>query len=136
MKKRPEHKHGARIIRRGKTHILIPDKEPTTYIPLSDCKHGWLYKVRSRNLTLGIFREDKKGFVGIREKFGEEYLFVEFHWDTGPPFGTVKPLECLVSCPIQNLDEYIHIKDGKHEVNTDLFDWLKQLTTQPVEKKA
>jgi hypothetical protein len=27
MKRRPEHKHGARIIRRGKTHILILDKD-------------------------------------------------------------------------------------------------------------
>jgi len=27
MKKRREHKHGARIIRRGKTHILILDRD-------------------------------------------------------------------------------------------------------------
>lgn len=72
-----------------------------TYIPLSECKHGWLYKVYSRNLTLRVYREDRKGFIGIREKFGNKFLFVEYHWDTGPPFGTVKPLECLEVCPVQ-----------------------------------
>lgn len=124
--RRLQQRHNTQIIRRGNTNVLTPNKESVTYIPLSDCKHGWLYKIRSRNLTLGIFREDKKGFVGIRQKLGEKYLFVEFHWDTGPPFGTVKPLECLESCPIQNLDEYTHTKDRKYGLNKDLFDWLKQ----------
>ena len=38
------------------------------YIPLSDCKHGWLYKIMSRNLTRGVYRKDRKGFIGIRRK--------------------------------------------------------------------
>ena len=52
------------------------DKE-IVYIQLSDCKHGWLYRISSRNLTLGVYREERKGFVGISEKFGRSYLFVE-----------------------------------------------------------
>lgn len=118
------------MIRRGKTHILIPDKEPMTYIPLSDCRHGWLYKIKSRNLIMGVFCEDKKGFVGIREKFDQRFLFVEYHWDTGPPFGTVKPLECLEPCPIQNLDEDIEI-DGKRVENEELFQYLKDIGGVP-----
>jgi hypothetical protein len=33
--------------------------------------------------------------MGLREKFGREYPFTEFHWDNGPPFGTVSPIEEL-----------------------------------------
>ena len=47
------------------------------FIALAHCKDQWLYRIRSRNLTLGVFRKDQNGFVGIREKFGYEYLFVE-----------------------------------------------------------
>jgi hypothetical protein len=102
------------------------EKPCVKHIPLSDCKHGWLYKIKSRNLILGVFRQERKGFVGIREKLGQKYLFVEEHWDTGPPFGTVKPLECLEPCPLENLDEYVYDEVRKHRVNKDLFDWLRQ----------
>lgn len=60
-------------------------------IPLEQCKNGVLYRIASRNLSFGVFREASKGFVGIREKFGDEFLFTEYHWDTGPPYGTVSP---------------------------------------------
>lgn len=61
-------------------------------VPLPECVAGRLYKIMSRNLVLGVF-DGKTGFIGIREKFGHEYLFTEFHWDTGPPFGTVSGVE-------------------------------------------
>ena len=64
-----------------------------SYLPLSECIDRRLYRIHSRNLTVGVFRADVMGFVGIRTKFGNEYLFTEFHWDTGEPFGTVKPIE-------------------------------------------
>jgi hypothetical protein len=80
---------------------------------------------------MGVFRKDKKGFVGIREKFGERFLFVEYHWDTGPPFGTVKPLKCLERCPVENLDEHIESHDKQLETNRELFDWLKQKGSFP-----
>lgn len=114
--------------KKRKTHILILGME---YIPLSDCKHGWLYKIKSRNLIMGVFREDKKGFVGIREKFDQQFLFVEYHWDTGPPFGTVKLLECLERCPLENLDKYIETHDKQLETNKELFEWLKQKGGMP-----
>jgi len=103
------------------------------YLPLSDCKDGWLYRIRSRNLIKGVFREDRKGFVGIREKFGRQYLFVEDHWDTGVPHGTVKPLECLEQCPIENLNEDIKTSEGYFETNTELFKWLEQKGGVPPE---
>jgi hypothetical protein len=102
------------------------EKPCVKHIPLSDCKHGWLYKIQSRNLIMGVFNEEKSRFVGIRGKFDQRFLFVEYHWDTGPPFGTVKPLECLEPCPIRNLDEYIETPGGELETNSELFEWLKQ----------
>lgn len=62
------------------------------FIKQVDCKKGRIYRIHSRNLTFGVF-DGEKGFIGIREKFGDRYLFREYHSDSGPPFGTVKPLE-------------------------------------------
>lgn len=47
-----------------------------------------IYKIKCRNLSYGMWN-GKDGFVGIRYKFGDRFLFTEFHWDTGEPYGTV-----------------------------------------------
>jgi len=75
----------------------------TDRIALADCKHGFAYKITSRNLTIGVFNADTRGFVGIREKFGSEYLFTEFHFDTGAPHGTASPFLEIEKCPIEDL---------------------------------
>ena len=97
-----------------------------TTIPLTECKHGYLYRINSRNLRFGVFNENSKGFVGIREKFHNRYLFIEFHWDTGAPFGTVHPKELLEECPITDLVEH-HFNEGEKycKTNQPLFDWLE-----------
>lgn len=63
----------------------------TTDIPLVECLHGHIYKVRSRNLLYGVWDEQSKGFIGIREKFGFRYLSTEYHYETGAPHGTACP---------------------------------------------
>lgn len=63
-------------------------------IPLSECKQGVVYRLRSRNLVSGVF-DGKTGSIGIREKFGFRYLDTEYHWETGPPHGTASPLEAI-----------------------------------------
>lgn len=63
------------------------------YIPSEECIDRHLYRINSRNLRTGVFREETGGFVGIRTKFGDRFLFEEFHWDNGEPYGTVKPIE-------------------------------------------
>jgi len=68
-------------------------------IPLSECKHGYVYKIHGRNLSIAVFNSKENGFTGIRLKFGYEFLDTEFHWDTGSPFGTVKPKEVLHKLP-------------------------------------
>lgn len=85
------------------------------FIPLSECKHGHGYWLDSRNLCYGVFDENTKGFVGIRTKFTSRYLFTEYHWDTGAPFGTACPTSLDEKCPLDNLDEG----------NTTIFDWIQ-----------
>ena len=57
------------------------DSKRTDYIPLNECKKGFLYEIHSRNLDFGVF-DGNDGFIGIREKFGKRYLFTEYHWET------------------------------------------------------
>lgn len=65
---------------------------------LTDCTRGTIYRLRSRNLAGGVFN-GRDGFIGIREKFGDRYLFTEYHWDTGAPYGTAVPYEAVGSVP-------------------------------------
>lgn len=64
-------------------------------IPMEACKDRQPYRLRSRNLRLGVYSAATHGFLGIREKFGSRFLAEEFHWETGAPFGSAKPLEEL-----------------------------------------
>lgn len=86
-------------------------------IPIDQCLHGHLYALDSRNLSCGVYCSDTNGFIGIREKYGELYLFEEFHWDTGPPHGTAKPLTLICECPIKLNEIFVHLTPG-------LFEWL------------
>lgn len=83
------------------------------YLTIAECQDGNLYLISSRNLALGVFRADVAGFIGIRTKFGNRFLFTEFHYDTGAPFGTVFPIKDLGECPF---------KGDKDE----LFRWLEK----------
>lgn len=96
-------------------------------IPLSQCRHGGLYKLSSRNLGLGVFREATKDFVGIREKFGNEYLAGEYHWDCGAPFGTAHPMEYIEQCPIDDLRTgWTNESNTMYVDNKVLSDWLQE----------
>ena len=66
---------------------------------MEDLEDRRVYEIRSRNLSVGIWCADKRGFMGVRRKFTEEYLFVEYHFDHDPYVGTVyaaKPLDIVV----------------------------------------
>jgi len=83
-------------------------------IPLDKCKDRVLYRIHSRNLAFGVFDITKEGFVGIREKFRDYFLFTEYHHDTGPPYGTVNPKEELEPMPKgMSLEESLRTIDKK-----------------------
>lgn len=69
-------------------------------IPMSECKPGYLYVIRARNARIGIYNSSEEGsFTISRYKFQANYLFEEYHWDTGAPFGTAKPIRELCEAP-------------------------------------
>ena len=100
------------------------------YIPLDKCIYRHLYRIHSRNLKVGVF-DGKTGFIGIRLKFGFKYLFTEYHWDQGPPYGTVQPQEDLGPIPddIEIYDWRFETIDGKDcSVHNDkMFEYLAQM---------
>lgn len=55
---------------------------------------GRVYKIRSRNLSVGVWN-GRDGFIGIRSKFGDRYLFTEYHYDASETYGTVYDAEDL-----------------------------------------
>lgn len=120
--------------------VVMGRKESAFRVPLDQCVARRLYKLMSRNLVLGVFN-GVTGFIGIREKFRHEYLFTEYHWDTGPPFGTVSGVEDTgVELPPNiELSEHSGVSDDNVRLpNVDLFDWLmsKELELMPEHRKA
>lgn len=77
-------------------------EKSSSYIKMGDLKNSHSYKIWARNAYVGIWVKSEKGFMISRYKVGKNpYLFVEYHWDTGIPYGTVKPLELIEKCPLE-----------------------------------
>lgn len=64
-------------------------------LSIEELEDRGIYRIYSRNLEFGVYSEKVKGFIGIREKFGQRYLFTEYHYEIGAPFGTVHPVELV-----------------------------------------
>lgn len=65
------------------------------FLPMSDMVDRRIYRIKSRNLWVGVWDAANKAFIGIRRKFGDRYLFAEYHWETGPPYGTANAISDL-----------------------------------------
>ncbi len=76
-------------------------QDSTDYLPIEQMQAGMAYSIWARNAYAGIWLPEEQGFLISRYKIHPTpYLFTEFHWDTGEPFGTVKPLRPLEICPL------------------------------------
>jgi len=73
--------------------------EQDSYIPIAECRSGYLYRIDSRNASFGIYDAENECFIISRTKFYDNFLDEEDHWDTGIPCGTVKPLELIEEAP-------------------------------------
>jgi hypothetical protein len=62
-------------------------------IRMSECVDRHVYRLRSRNLVLGVYRAATGGFIGLRQKFDETFLFEEYHEERDRRVGTAHPLE-------------------------------------------
>jgi hypothetical protein len=105
-------------------------------IPIDDCKDGWLYIIRARNSYLGVYKKDEEGFTIRRVKFTSVFLFIEYHWDTGEPYGTAKPLKELYQVPPEILNgpeeeilSYLEKKNEKYQ--EEIQETLKNETKIP-----
>lgn len=90
-------------------------------IPMSECLQGHVYRIWARNFNVGVYDGDG-GFIGLRTKFKNRFLFTEYHWERGNDFGTVKPYEDVGMMP-----DWIDISDSSKE----LFNWLDQFRIEP-----
>jgi len=61
------------------------------YLKKDKLVFGKTYECCARNFTLGVW--NGKSFTYIRYKWGNTFYDEEFHWDDGPPYGTVKPIK-------------------------------------------
>lgn len=90
------------------------------YIPIDQCVNRGVYRIHSRNLSVGVYCPESQGFVGIREKFGTRYLFTEYHYDTGASFGTVFPKEQIDYLPADiHCHELVPHEFGGHSFAID-----------------
>jgi hypothetical protein len=91
-------------------------------IALDDCKERHVYTLKSRNLSLGVCvtKNGEKGFIGIRYKLGDRYLFNELHYDACNRFGTARPIEDVVVLP----DNIVASESIDSRSNKALFDYL------------
>jgi hypothetical protein len=60
------------------------------WIKKEDLIEGCEYYCRARNFQVG--RWNGKEFCYVRVKFGQYFMDKEYHWDDGPPNGTVQPI--------------------------------------------
>ena len=97
----------------------------TKWIPIEQCKDGWLYHIAARNATLGIYRAEKQYFEIRREKLGRIYRFCdEYHWDWQngeilfgkKMLGTAKPIQEIEQAPVfESEKEFIEYMEKRFE---------------------
>ena len=79
----------------GKYNILNNIVSYEQRIPLAALIHKRIYRIHSRNLIVGVWNEETNGFIGIRNKFGNDYLFTEYEYDTNGKYGTAWAIELV-----------------------------------------
>lgn len=100
----------------------------TDYLGIEQMQPGMAYSIWARNAYVGIWLPDDRGFLISRYKFSPPpYLFVEYHWDKGEPFGTAKPLRLLEMCPLSMPPETEYL-DGQQ--SAAMCSWLDDLESR------
>lgn len=123
---------------------VIKEKIPFdgNYIKIPDCKDGYLYIIRARNATVGIYKESEIAFTINRLKFKDRFLFEEYHWDTfafsfmgRDIYGTAVPLKEIERAPEFKTDEEkmayllnkaIELEDEKIRLDPEYAKWVEQ----------
>lgn len=102
------------------------------YLKVDELKPGYLYRIRARNGTVGIWNPVRGEFTLSRTKFNDNYTFGEIHWDLNPNFGTVKPWEELEKSPftVDDLQDRLMIKNDReywgNPKETEMLNYLNE----------
>jgi hypothetical protein len=127
-------------------YLLKPKKEEMpfngNYIKIPDCKDGYLYIIRARNATVGIYKKSDIAFTINRLKFNDRFLFDEYHWDTlaftfmgKNVYGTAVPLKEIEKTPEFKTDEEkmeyllnkaIELEEEKIRLDPKYAEWVEQ----------
>lgn len=100
------------------------------YLHESELDFECLYYINARNAHLGIWLPQKRGFIISRFKFKANYLFIEYHYDIGTPYGTVKPFYKIEKTPYTK--EQIHSFEGdkisfyENQLSENVLNYLNQ----------
>lgn len=95
------------------------------YIPISECKDGYLYIIKARNARIGIFEEKTNSFLIRRTKFNDIFLTKELHWDTDEHYGTAKPLEVMEQViKFDNDKEILEYLKSRNEDNMQYINYI------------
>lgn len=94
----------------------------TDYIKIPDLKNLGLYEIQARNGAYGIWIAKEKGFFLSRIKFGDNFMFMEYHWDC-PAWATAKPIRFIEQAPFEEADfDYVEKVRGWGD---KYHDWRK-----------
>jgi hypothetical protein len=73
------------------------------YIKIPDLKNLGLYEIEARNGKYGIWIAKENGFFLSRHKFGDNFMFMEYHWDF-PEWATAMPIRFIEQSPFEESD--------------------------------
>jgi hypothetical protein len=68
------------------------------YLKMDQLQPFNLYRIEARNAAYGIWLPEQKGFAISRNKFGDNFVFVEYHWDC-EAFATARPIRVIEKSP-------------------------------------
>lgn len=88
------------------------------------CQDRHLYRLRSRNLLMGVWDAPTQGFLGLRTKWGRVFVFKEYHYEN-EHYATAVPYEDLgevLPADIHNVDCEV---DFEHNLPLDA--WLHEM---------
>ena len=77
---------------------VFAEPKRDSYLPMEEMERGGIYRIIARNFFVGVW-DGESGFIGIREKFGDRYLFTEYHRDYSDRIGTARPVEKVGQVP-------------------------------------
>ena len=104
------------------------------YLAVDELTEGYLYRIRARNASYGIWTPEYDGFHISRTKFGRNYLFVEIHYDLSDSFGTVLPWEEIEIAPFKT--KWLKDWHTKRSVERHVLKYLNRRTRELEEERA